>query len=304
MHRLRRALPSLTALNAFEAAARSESFTRAASELGVTQAAVSRRISALELDIGRPLFHRHNRRVSLTDAGHDLYVSVRTAFDSLSDTVDHLRSPALKLTVAVSIAFGHFRLLQLLASFRDTAPDIDLRVISEDSWSAPDDRQIDLAVRYGKPPFRGMTVVGALKEQIVPVCAPAMAVRLGEPTLSDLAARADIVKIESNAPEPSWLTWAGWFQQSGWRGPVVSPKLQFSSYSDAAYAAMNGEGIALGWTHVLERPLSDGRLMALPLPALTPKEQHYILIPDDRPPPAAVEAFAQWLAGVQPLVTG
>lgn len=300
MHRLRHAIPSLSALNAFEAAARHESFTRAAAELGVTQAAVSRRISTLEQDIGRPLFHRHNRRVSLTDAGHDLFTTVSDAFDSLAATVDHLRSPAMKLTVAVSIAFGHFRLLPLLASFRDIAPDIDLRVISEDRWSAPDDRQIDLAVRYGKPPFRGLQVVGSLQEQIVPVCAPHVLTRLGHLSLADLATRADIPKIESNAPEPSWLTWAGWFQQTGWRGGFSGPKLRFSSYSDAAYAAMNGEGVALGWTHVLERPLADGRLTALPLPALTPTERHYILVPADRPPPAAVEAFAQWLAGNVP----
>lgn len=301
MHRLRRSLPSLTALIAFEAAARNASFTRAAGELGVTQAAVSRRIAALETEIGRQLFDRRNRRVSLTDAGQDLFAAVRTAFDGLADTVDLLRSPATKLTVAVSIAFGHFRLLPLLASFRDAEPDIDLRVISEDAWAAPDDGQIDLAVRYGKPPFRGMSVLGSLNETLVPVCAPGLAKRLGPLTLGDLARRTDIVKIESASPEPSWLNWAGWFRQSGWRDGFDGAKLRFSSYSDAAYAAMNGEGVALGWTHLLERPLADGRLTALDLPPLIPAERHYILIPDYRSPTPEVEAFARWLGGSVPL---
>ncbi len=302
MHRLRRSIPSLTALIAFEAAARHGNFTRAASELGVTQAAVSRRIGALEQEIGRQLFDRRNRRVFLTEAGQHLHATVRTAFDNLADTVDILRTPAIKLTVAVSVAFGHFRLLPLLASFRDAEPDIDLRVISEDAWSAPDDRQIDLAVRYGKPPFRGMKVVGAIRETIVPICAPCMVNRLGPLTLADLARRTDIPKIDSASPEPSWLNWAGWFQQLGWRHGFDGAKLRFSSYSDAAYAAMNGEGVALGWTHLLERPLADGRLMALDLPKLSPKESHYILIPADRRPTPAVEAFSQWLSVPVPPV--
>ena len=296
MHRLRRSLPSLTALIAFDAAARSGSFTRAASELGVTQAAVSRRIGALEQEIGHALFDRRNRRVVLTDAGQDLFTAVRAAFDELSDTVDALRAPRRRLTVAVSVAFGHFRLLPLLASYRDLAPDIDLRVISEDAWLAPEDRQIDLAVRYGKPPFRGMQVVGYIQDTVIPVCAPAFAERLGALTLADLARRADVPKIDSASPEPSWLNWAGWLHLSGWREKADAAKLHFSSYSDAAYAAMSGEGVALGWTHILERPLADGRLAPLGLPALTPKERHYILVPNHRQPTPHVEAFASWLA--------
>ena len=303
MHRLRRSLPSLTALFAFEAAARLGSFTQAAAELGVTQAAVSRRIGALEQDIGRQLFERRNRRVCLTEPGQELFATVATAFGNLADTVHILRTPASKLTVAVSVAFGHFRLLPLLTSFRDTEPDIDLRVISEDTWEAPVDRQIDLAVRYGKLPFRGMTVVGSLQEKIVPVCAPSMAKRLEHLSVADLARRPDITKIDSASPEPSWLKWSGWFTQIGWHAGFENAKLRFSSYSDAAYAAMSGEGIALGWTHLLERPLSDGRLVALNLPALSPKERHYILIPDDRKPSPAVEAFSQWLAGLVPLTS-
>ncbi len=297
MHRLRRSLPSLTALVAFEAAARNASFTLAAGELGVTQAAVSRRISALEHEIGRPLFDRRNRRVFLTEAGQELFAAVRASFDTLANTLDTLRAPAMKVTVAVSVAFGHFRLLPLLASFRDAEPDIDLRVISEDAWSAPDDRQIDLAVRYGKPPFRGMRVVGSIRETVVPICAPGLAQRLGRLTLADLARRADIAKIDSASPEPSWLNWAGWFHQSGWRGGFDGAKLRFSSYSDAAYAAMSGEGVALGWTQLLERPLADGRLTALSLAPLTPKERHYVLVPATRSPTREVAAFSRWLVG-------
>jgi LysR family glycine cleavage system transcriptional activator len=296
MHRLRRSLPSLTALIGFEAAARHGSFTRAADELGVTQAAISRRIAALEQDVGSPLFDRRNRRVYLTEAGQQLFATASAAFHDLAETVDRLREPGMKLTITVSIAFAHFRLLPMLSLFRQAEPDIDLRVISEDSWTAPDDPQIDLAVRYGKPPFRGMQVIESLGETLVPVCAPQLAARLGPTTFADLATRPDMTRIDSTSPEPSWLNWAGYLRQSGWRGAFEAPRLRFSSYSDAAYAAIDGEGIALGWTQLLERPLADGRLVALPLAPLVPKERYYILVPDRKPPSPSVEIFARWLA--------
>ena len=298
MHKIRRALPSLTALVTFEASARTGSFTIAANQLGVTQAAVSKRISALENDIGSRLFERRNRRIALTDAGELLFATVQTSFDSLADTVEVLQSPKTRVTIAVSIAFGHFRLLPLLASFRNANPDIDLRVISEDAWSAPDDRHIDLAVRYGMPPFRGMKVIGALPETIVPVCAPNVAKRFNRLTLAELAERSDLSKIESASPEPSWLSWAGWFQQNGWSGKSTAAKLSFSNYSDAAYAAMEGDGIVLGWSYLLERPLTDGRLVALDIAPLHPKQQHCILIPENRPASTEVKAFARWLSSV------
>lgn len=296
MHRIRRALPSLTALVTFEASARTGSFTSAANQLGVTQAAVSKRISALEHDIGCPLFERRNRRIVLTDAGEMLFATVQTSFDSLADTVEVLKSPKTRVTIAVSIAFGHFRLLPLLASFRNENPDIDLRVISEDAWSAPDDRHIDLAVRYGTAPFRGMTVIGALPETIVPVCSPAVAEGLNRLTLADLAERSDLSKIESASPEPSWLSWAGWFQQNGWSHKFTPAKLSFTNYSDAAYAAMEGDGIVLGWSYLLERPLSDGRLVALDIAPLETQQRHCILIPKNRPTSPEVKAFARWLS--------
>ena len=297
MHRLRRSLPSLTALTAFEAAARRESFTGAADELGVTQAAVSRRIKALEAELGRTLFDRAHRRVRLTEAGRTLFASVTAAFDDLADSVDRVRMRAASLTVAVSVAFGHFRLLPAISSFQATSPEIDLRVISEDAWNAPDDRQIDVAVRYGKPPFRGMRVAGSVEETILPVASPDIAARVGSVSLDALARRADIRKIESASPEPSWLDWAGWLRQSGWTGPFEPARLRFSGYSDAAYAAIAGQGVALGWTSLLERPLADGRLVALDVPPLRPTERHYVLVPEHERVTPETDAFVQWIEG-------
>ncbi|MBS1304074.1 LysR substrate-binding domain-containing protein [Loktanella sp. SALINAS62] len=293
-HPIRRSVPSLTALVAFEAAGRRENFTLAAAELGVSQAAVSRQISALEADLGVALFTRANRSVRLTVGGKSLHDAVKDGFDGIADAVSQLRGAHVDLTVSVSVAFGHFCLLPILSSFRATAPQIGVRIISEDDWRAPHDRTIDMAIRYGRPPFDGMSIVGSLIETIVPVCAPDIASKLRGVSIDDLIRQTDVALIESNAPEPSWLNWSQWMSQSGLGRKTVQAGLNFTSYSDAAYAAMAGQGVILGWIGVLDRPLADGRLVELDLPRLTPEERHYALVPERRQPSRAVDAFARW----------
>ncbi|WP_392338743.1 LysR family transcriptional regulator [Loktanella salsilacus] len=295
MHRLRRSVSSLTALLTFEAAARRESFTRAAGELGVTQAAVSRRMKLLEAEIGRPLFLRANRRVLLTEEGLALFAATSDGFDCIADAIARIRERPADLTVAVSVAFAHFRLLPELSSFRDVVPDANLRVVSSDTWTAPDDPSIDIAVRYGAPPFRGMRVLGSLGEAVVPVCAPSRAGELAQYDIDDLIAGRCGALIEADAPEPTWMGWGQWFTAQGRTIRPTGTWLRFSSYSDGLYAAMAGQGIALGWKGLIERPLGDGRLAALSLPVLTPKERHWILVSDKVAPSTQAEAFASWM---------
>lgn len=293
-HQIRRSVPSLTALVAFEAAGRHENFTRAAAELGVSQAAVSRQIAALEADLGVALFIRANRRAQLTVGGKSLYDAVKDGFDGIADAVAQLRTTHVDLTVSVSVAFAHFCLLPILSSFRATEPQIGVRVISEDDWRAPHDRTIDLAIRYGRPSFNGMSILGSLAETIVPVCAPDIASRLDGISIEDLIRQTDVALIACDAPEPSWLDWSQWLSQIGLNRTSVQAGLNFTSYSDAAYAAMAGQGVLLGWTGLLDRPLADGRLIELDLPRIQPKERHYVLIPERRQPSRAVKAFARW----------
>tara|TARA_R110002110_G_scaffold77920_19_gene204583 strand:- start:788 stop:1696 length:909 start_codon:yes stop_codon:yes gene_type:complete len=295
-HPIRRSVPSLTALVAFEAAGRRESFTRAAAELGVSQAAVSRQIAALETDLGVALFERANRRVRLTVGGKSLHDAVKGGFDGIADAIGELRTTHIDLTVSVSVAFAHFRLLPILSSFRATAPQIGVRVISEDDWRAPLDRTIDMAIRYGRPPFDGMSIVGSLRETVVPVCAPEIAARLAGVSIDALMLQGDVALIESDAPEPSWLNWSQWLSRIGVTKPSVKAGLNFTSYSDAAYAAMAGQGVLLGWTGLLDRPLADGRLVELELPRLRPEERHYALVPERGRPSASVDAFVRWFS--------
>src|SRR5262249_38643406 len=131
----RRALPSVNALVTFEAAARLKSFTAAARELGVTQAAVSRQIRLLEDDIGVALFQRGHRRVEPTPAAGVLGTTLSNCFQTIYDTMAVIRQPreAEALTVGATVAFSHFWLLPRLSAFRERHPDLPIRIISQDA---------------------------------------------------------------------------------------------------------------------------------------------------------------------------
>ena len=301
MHRLRRDLSSLPSLLTFEAAARRESFTHAADELGVTQAAVSRRIKLLETEVGRPLFERANRRVRLTAAGRTLHDAVARSFDAIADAVADLKADPVEVTIAVSVAFAHFRLLPALSSFREAAPDVDLRVVSSDAWSGRDDTRFDVAVRYGTPPFHGMAPVGSLPEGIVPVCAPEVARHL-EAVGADrdavvLAGGAGVPLIDCDVAEPGWMTWSAWLARQGQGGRSARSRLRFSSYSDGVYAAMEGQGVVLGWTELLRRPLADGRLVPLRFLAVRPEERHWLVVPKRSGRSARFADLVTWIEG-------
>ena len=296
MRRLRRQIPSLGALAAFEAAARLGGFTRAAGELGVTQAAVSRRIGDLERDLGRPLFVRAHRRVELTPAGRVLAEAVGASFERMADAVEVVRRSGGPdaLTVGASVAFAHFWLLPRLSSFRAGSPEVQLRVVSQDVADLAPGGGLDVALRYGRPPFAGATVMASMAEAVGPVCSPGLAQRVGP---LDPGALRDLPLIESDAPEPSWLDWGQWLARAGLApGPAPAPRLRCSSYSDAAYAAMGGEGVALGWERLLERPLADGRLVRLGEVVVRPVERHHLLVPEEGAS-GPVEAFVRWAQG-------
>lgn len=291
VHRLRRQVPSLGALAAFEAAARLGGFTRAAAELGVTQAAVSRRIRDLEAELGRVLFVRAHRRVELTAAGRVLAEAVGQSFERMADAVEVVRLSGGPdtLTVGATTAFAHFWLLPRLSSFREAHPRLHLRVVSEDVADRARDEAVDVVVRYGRPPFRAGEAVASMPEIIFPVCSPGFAARAGE--ARDLPR---LPLIESDAPEPSWLSWSQWLARAGLGQGGARPSLRVTGYTDAAYAAMEGEGVALGWGRLLERPLSDGRLVRLGRASVVPEERHHLVVPAGRPARAPVEAFVRW----------
>jgi len=296
MTRLRRSVPSLGALAVFEAAARLGGFTKAADELGVTQAAVSRQIRALEEDLNTTLFVRAHRRIQLTTAGRVLAEAVGQSFERMADAIEVVRHPSRPelLTVSTTVAFSHFWLLPRLPSFRTQYPELELRVISQDAPIDLRDGEVDVILRYGRPPFRDGVAVTSHSETVFPVCSPDFGSRycMG----FDISRLRELPLIDLDPAEPAWMTWRQWFVAAGLPRPSRRSGLRFNHYSDSVYAAINGEGVSLGWQRLLERPLGDGRLVSLGDVTVRPDGAHHLVVRETAAERPAVKAFTAWIA--------
>lgn len=300
MANLRRSIPSMSALATFEAAARLGSFTQAALELGVTQAAVSRQIKLLEDDLNTRLFVRANRRVMLSTAGAALASTVSGAFNSMAEMIQTIRQPLAvdTVTVGASLAFSHFWILPRLAGFRAAHPEIKLKLVADDSITDLRRDRLDVAIRFGKPPFADARSMARMPEVAFPVCSPRLLDAYGvTPEQADLLR---LPLIASDIVNPTWLTWRSWAQGVG-LGPGIGrasdlSQLRFSHYTDSIQAAVNGDGVALGWEALLKGHLEEGRLIRLGTDSLTTEEVYHVLIPLGRDTTAAARAFLDWIA--------
>ena len=171
---MRRRLPPLNALKAFEAAARHESFTRAAEELCVTQGAVSHQVKALEAELGIKLFNRERQRLLITGAGREYLSVVRDALDRIAVGTDRLvqRQSSGVLTVSTSPDFAAKWLVHRLGRFAEAHPDIDLRISATLHHVDFAREEVDLAVRHGDGNWAGLDVVRMCSQQLFAVCSP------------------------------------------------------------------------------------------------------------------------------------
>ncbi len=254
MHR--RFLP-LSALRAFEAAARLGSFKAAAEELAVTPTAVSHQIRGLEQQVGAALFTRQVRRVALTDAGALLYPVLRDGFDAFQGALERLTETRHRPQVVISAtnAFTAKWLLPRMAAFRRDLAGIDLQVQASDEIVDLRSTAVDIAIRYGRGPYPGLTVEPLFTDRFAPVANP----RLGVRTVEDLA-RWPLIYFEWRRHHPHNPTWQRWFAQA--RRPQASPagELRFSDEGHAIQAAVAGEGIALVSQALVAQELAAGQL--------------------------------------------
>jgi LysR family transcriptional regulator, glycine cleavage system transcriptional activator len=250
-----RRLPPLSALRAFEAAARHLSFKHAAAELSLTPTAISHQVRQLEEQLGVRLFVRGTRRVDLTPAGHSLFPSLRDGFDAMALAVQSVRpgSQPRAIVLSTTMAFASRWLLQRLARFAAAHPEIALHLHTSD---APVDLQggvAQLAIRYGPGSYPGLRCVPLLASRFAPVCAPGLQVR----TLKELA-RVPLISFDWFHREPATPDWPLWFERAGC---VPLPRqLQFSDEVHAIQAAIAGQGVALINLSLVAEELRTGML--------------------------------------------
>lgn len=198
--RIRR-LPALNALRAFEVASRYLNFRLAAEELGVTQGAVAQQVRGLEAALGLKLFERHARALALTEAGRSYVGNIRRAFELISDATDSLKPEPRHLTISVTPTFASRWLIPRLPEFTETHPDIDLRILATDRVSSFQTDAVDLAVRYGRPPFGpGLTADLLFEQVIVAVASPLLIEKLGPPAVPENLKRYALLTLMIYGP--------------------------------------------------------------------------------------------------------
>ena len=290
-----RRLPPLNALRAFEAAARHLSFTKAAEELFVTQAAISHQVKALEAALDLQLFRRLNRRLMLTDAGQLYLPALTGAFDAIDTATTRLRADenAGRLVVSVANSLAAKWLLPRLPRFRERHPEIEVEISAADRLVDFGRDHVDMAIRYGLGRYPGLRVDPLMKDTNFPVCSPALLagpLPLREP--GDLRRHSllhdDVRTIE--APDwPKWLAAAG--VTGAWtdRGP------RYSHSSLVLQAAIDGQGVALGRSTLVALDLEAGRLVRPFGPALPSSYACYVVSPPATAERPKIKAFREWL---------
>ncbi|MEE8535661.1 MAG: transcriptional regulator GcvA [Kiloniellales bacterium] len=290
-----RRLPSLNALRAFEVAARHLSFTRAAEELHVTQAAVSHQIKGLEEQLGLPLFRRLNRRLLLTDAGQAYLPALSEAFDRIAEATDRLSAGrgggALKVSALPSTAAKW--LLPRLSRFRDRHPEIDVLVSA--SHALVDFRRddVDLAIRYGRGVYPGLECLPLMPDEIFPVCSPGLLAD-GPP----LKGPEDLFRhtlLHDQTTEGEVQNWRNWFDMVGVRSVDPGRGPGFSDSNLVLEAAAAGQGVALGRRSLALADLASGRLVIPFGPIVPSQNKYYIVYPPAKAALPSLAAFRDWL---------
>jgi LysR family transcriptional regulator, glycine cleavage system transcriptional activator len=288
---MRQRLPPLNALRAFEAAARHESFTRAAAELFVTQGAVSHQVKALETELGVRLFNRAPTGLVLTEAGKDYLVAVRDGFDRIALGTERLlqRQNAGVLTVSTSPDFAAKWLVHRLGSFVEAHPEIDLRVSATLHHVDFAREEVDVAVRHGEGDWPGLDAVRLSAEQLFPVCSPKLLSgrkRLGKP--ADIL-KYPLIHMDTRVDWTRWLQAAGVDEARTMRGPVLN---RASMVIDAA---INGQGIALARTTLSAFDIINGRLVRPFAHALRLSKTYWIVCPKATATLPKIVTFRAWL---------
>ncbi len=263
MRELEQRVGSVHNLVVFEAAARLKSFSRAADELGVTQPAVSQAVRRVEAAIGARLFQRRHCAITLTEAGERLYQDVADGFARILVTARQIGRAARPdhVTLLVSTAFATWWMVPRLAEFRARHPNVDLRLETLDKDLDIAAEATSLAVRRGSGRWPGYASALIAPERLVAVASPAFLARhCAVVKVSDLPTLPLIHLDEPHRYRPGW---SEYFAHFGIGFRDLGEGLRLNDYALVLQAAMAGEGVALGWQHVCERPIAQGLLQAV-----------------------------------------
>lgn len=286
-------LPPFSAILAFDAAVRCGSFAKGALHLNVTQPAISRRIALLEAQLGVSLFDRRTKPNRLTEHGRQLHQAVRSSLAGLEAAVSELRAAARERTITISAGsgFASYWLLPRLGPLKAAFPDLDLRILSGDgawSWS-----EVDLRIEFGEPPWPNAEASMIQSEKVHAVGHPSLLE--GAKGTLPLEAIDRMMLLDLRDPAERWHSWDTWFAALGHSPTAPLRTIQFDSYSLLISAALAGQGIALGWSGLLDAFLESGALVRLSKRAVTSQRGYHVLHPPSLGSQADARKVAVWL---------
>ncbi|KPZ04758.1 choline sulfate utilization transcriptional regulator [Pseudomonas syringae] len=293
---------SLDLLRAFEVAARLRSFTAAALELGTTQPAVSQQIKRLEEQLATRLFDRIYRGIELTDAGEVLFSHVQAGLQSIDSGLiaitEHHQHEVLQ--VATDFAFAAYWLMPRLHRFHKVNPDVDVSLVTSERTHSMLRADIDVAVLFGDGRFKQGQSHWLFSEEVFPVCSPQLLAGRQTPLPNDALRDFPLLHLRGESIN-NWFDWAGVFRALDIPQAPAPGQLRFDNYTLLIQAAIGGQGIAIGWRHLVDDLLDQGLLCRPIAGAAISGQGYYVVLPQRKRRVQIVQQFVDWLASEQAL---
>ncbi len=284
----------LSALAAFEAAARHQNFAHAAEELHLTASAVSHHVRKLEARLGVPLFQRHARGVNLTAEGRQLADAAGSALADMESVLGSLRSGRNepdKVRISTLHSLTHTWLMPKLPAFSALHPQIRITIDTEIALARFDEGGPDIAIRHGPGHWPGLTAYRVMDDALFAVAAPSLIITANITQPSDIARLPLVSDLARQG-------WQDWFRAAGVHGVQLDIHHSFSDSTDALEAAAHGLGAALAREKIAMPWLDSGRLQRLPGPRVATRWQYYIVHPSHRRLRPAAQLFVDWLLSI------
>ncbi|AEA66186.1 choline sulfate utilization transcriptional regulator [Pseudomonas brassicacearum] len=287
---------SLELFRAFEAAARQQSFTAAAIELGTTQPAISQQIKRLEEQLGTRLFDRIYRGIELTEAGTILFEQVQAGLQSIDAGLSAITAQHQHevLQVATDFAFAAYWLMPRLHRFHAANPQVDVSLVTSERNHNMLRTDIDVAVLFGDGRFKQGESRWLFSEEVFPVCSPLLLKDRPLPLSAQALAEFPLLHLRAGNSN-SWFEWSGVFRELGITSPPAPGQLRFDNYTLLIQAAIGGQGVAIGWRHLVDNLLAQGLLCRPIAETVLSRLGYYVVLPQRKRRGVLIRQFVDWL---------
>ena len=291
---------SLDLLRTFEAAARHGSFTAAAVELGTTQPAVSQQLKRLEEQLATRLFDRIYRGIELTEAGSILFEQVQSGLQSIEAglSVISAQDQHEVLQVATDFAFAAYWLMPRLHRFHEANPRVDVSLVTSERNHNMLRSDIDVAVLFGEGRFKQGQSHWLFSEEVFPVCSPLLLKERLAPLPAHTLLELPLLHLRGENSS-HWFDWSGVFRRLGIATPPTPGQLRFDNYTLLIQAAIGGQGVAIGWRHLVDDLLAQGLLVRPIAETAISGFGYYVVLPQRKRRSALIQQFVDWLMSEQ-----